>query len=96
MMAVMLGVRLEVKPNPDRSVAHPVVTFCTTAAIVSLLHAGEPHRLVSQLLMGVIIDELAPPATREIREPGLKHAAASGFVAMPVRAVVQDEESESD
>jgi len=94
MRAVTLGTSLEVRPNPARSVEHPVVMFCTTAERVSLLHAGAPHRLVSQLLMGVIMDEFAPPATRETREPGLKHAAASEFVAMFVRAVVQAEESD--
>jgi hypothetical protein len=94
MRAVTLGISLEVRPKLDRSVEHPVVTFVTTAERVALLQAGALHRLVSQLLMGVTIDEFAPPATRVTRDPGLKHAAASGFVAMFVSAVVQAVESD--
>lgn len=90
----MVGVRLEVNPKLDRSVAHPVVTFWTTAAMVALLHAGAPHKLVSQELMGPTIDEFAPPARRETRDPGLKQAAASALVAIPVKAPVQPLESD--
>jgi len=68
-----------VKPSPDNSVEHPDVTFCTTAARVSLLHAGAPQRLVSQLLMGGIIEAFTPPVASKMREPGLKQDEASGF-----------------
>lgn len=88
-MAVTLGIILDVRPSPESSFEHPLVTFCTTAAMVSLLQAGAPHRLVSQLLIGVTMDEFAPPAMIETRETGLRHAAASGLVAMPVKALEQ-------
>jgi len=92
-MLVILGVRPEVKPNPDSSAEHPFVTFCTTAAIVSLLQAGAPQRLVSQLLMGGMMELFAPVATMLMRDPGLRHLEASGLAAMPVRAAVQLVES---
>jgi len=90
---VRLGARLEVRPNPDSSVEHPSVTFFTTVAIVSLLQAGAPHRLVSQLLIGGMIELFAPVATMLMRDPGLRHFEASGLAAMPVRAAVQLVES---
>jgi len=93
MILVRLEERLGVKPNPDSSVEHPSVTFFTTVAIVSLLQAGAPHRLVSQLLIGGITELFAPAATMLMSDPGLRHFEASGLAAMPVRAAVQLVES---
>lgn len=94
-MAVMLGVRLAENPRGARSDAHPEVTFWTTAAIVAEEQAGAAHRLVSQELIGAIIEELEEAvAARATREPGLKQAAASGLVATPVMAVWHPGESE--
>jgi len=93
-MLVILGVRLDVKPNPDNSVEHPSVTFFTTAAIVSLLQAGAPHRLLSQLLMGGMMELFFEEAMMLMRDPGLRHCAASGLAAIPVRVAVQLLESD--
>ncbi len=84
----MLEAESDVMPNPDSSVEHPVVTFCTTAAIVVSLHAGPPQRLVSQESMGGITAAVDPPVTSVIRDPKLKHEAASGLVATAVKAPV--------
>lgn len=79
---------LAVNPRGARSVAHPVVTFWTTAAMVAEEQAGAAHRLVSQVLIGVIIEVLEElVAARATREPGDKHAAASGLAATEVIAV---------
>ena len=88
---MILGARLEleVKPNPANSVEHPSVTFFTTAAIVALLQAGAPHRLVSQLLMEGMTEVFAFAVKTLMRDPGLRHCEASGLATMPVRAAVQ-------
>lgn len=93
MRGVILEAESDVMPNPDSSVEHPAVTFCTTAAIVVLLHAGPPQRLVSQESMGGITAVVDPPLTSVIKDPRLKHDAASGLVATAVKAAVHWVES---
>jgi hypothetical protein len=73
----------------ESSVAHPDVTFWTTAVRVSLLHEGAPQRSESQLLIGSTKDSEVFVRKMLIKELGLKHSAESGFVAMPVTAWVQ-------
>lgn len=68
--------------------AHPVVALFTIADRVSLVQAGEPQRFVSQLLMGSTTELLLEPRNAVTREPGDKHAAASGLPAIPVSARV--------
>ena len=51
-MAVIVGNASAPIPAAANSVEQPVVKFLTTAAIVSLLQAGEPHMLVNQPLRG--------------------------------------------
>jgi len=92
-MLVILGVRLGVKPNPDNSVEHPSVTFFTTAAIVSLLQAGAPHRLLSHLSMGEMMELFFEEVKMLMRDPGLRHCEASGLAIIPVKAAVQLAES---
>jgi len=84
----MVGVRSDVKPVAAKSVAHPVVMFVTTAAMVALLQAGAPQTAVNQLLIGATMDWLAPPVAIGISEEGLRQAAASGLRATDVSADV--------
>lgn len=75
-------------PVAANSVEHPVVMFCTTAARVSLLQAGEPQRLVSQALMGAMMDVSFFAVAIGRSDPKLKQLAASGLAATPARALV--------
>jgi len=77
---------LGVMPAEDNSVEQPFVMFWTTAERVSLLHAGEPHMLVSQLLKGWTTEVLAPAVITVMRAPIARHWDAAELAAIDVRA----------
>lgn len=76
----------------ENSAAQPAVALVTMAESVALLQEGAAQRLVNQLLIGSTTD-VFPAVAMGMREDGLKHAAAPGFVAMAAKALVQPAES---
>ena len=60
-------------PDEDNSVEQPVVMFWTTAERVSLEQAGEPHKVVSQVLKGWTTEVLAPAVITGMRAPIARH-----------------------
>lgn len=62
------------------------------AARVVLLQALAAQRLVSQLLIGGMIELLEEPVRRGRREVGARQALASGEVAIVARACVHCDE----
>lgn len=60
-------------PADVNSVEQPVVMFWMTAAIVALVQAGAPHKLVSQLLIGWTSEVFDPAVTTGMRAPIARH-----------------------
>lgn len=88
----MVGVRSDVKPVPAKSVAHPVVMFVMTAAMVALLQGGAAQTAVNQLSIVGTMDLLAPPEIIGASVVGLRQAAASGLRATDSNADVHAED----
>lgn len=93
-MLTMLEIEslLMVKPTLERSVLQPFVMFVTTVLKVSLEHTPSEHSPESQLSIGVMMEALLPPVTRDSNADASRQSE-SGEATTFVSACWHDEDN---